>query len=157
MSVWYACSNTCAYGTIAKIWDEISPGWLKGPLSRGLPFCGNPFLTYLSSSFTSTPATTYSLCLFFLYIYFISTQISLMCAILKHTVCCELSDKHEHFLFMIHRMTQSALSLPLSLLSCILVHLNELTQLTPMAEVARNTQGTCLLFLAACNPKTSSL
>lgn len=127
MSVWYACSNTCAYGTIAKIWDEISPGWLKGPLSRGLPFCGNPFLTYLSSSFTSTPATTYSLCLFFLYIHLISTQISLMCAILKHTVCCELSDKHEHFLFMIHRMTQSALSLPLSLLSCILVHLNVLT------------------------------
>jgi len=61
----HACINTCAYGTIAKIWDEISPGWLKGPLSRGLPFCGNPFLTYFCSSFTSTPATAHSLCYFF--------------------------------------------------------------------------------------------
>lgn len=140
LCVLYACINTCAYGMITKIWDEISPGWRKGPPSCGLSVLWkslfNLFLLVLHKYTSYNP--------FSMFIFF-STSISfshrsLWCVHfwVTHPVGCKLSDKCA-LLFMIHRMLY---------LYIFIMHFGQFkwTHTT-------HSHGTCLCSLRRATPK----
>ncbi len=95
------------------------------------PFCGNPFLTYFSSSFTRTPVN--------FFFTFISTQIPLMNDSLSCLVLITLS-------FMIRRMTQLGFFTSTSC-SHVLVNLNSRNWPESLKELKRNVFCTLLLIL----------
>lgn len=65
---------------LQKIWDEISPGWWKGPPSRGLSVLWKSLFNLFLPVLHKYTATTHSLCLFFsLYPFHFQTDLFDVC------------------------------------------------------------------------------
>ncbi len=128
------CLVVCVMHKCTSSQLQISGTWFPPGAEMNLwvwvdfPFCGNPFLTYFSTSFTRTPVNVFFT--------FMSTRISLMNDSLSCLVLITLS-------FMIRRMTQSGFFTSTSC-SHVLVNLNSRNW---PESLKRNVFCTLLLIL----------